>query len=64
MKKLIIVGLVVMFTSGIAFAGGGQNTIRERGDKGKGTLQGQGTTSTGSSAQGAATQGRSQQRGK
>ena len=46
MKRLIMVLIVVMFTTGLAFASGGKN---------QGTT-GQGTTSTGTTSQGAGTQ--------
>ena len=46
MKRLIMVLIVFMFTTGLAFASGGQN---------QGTT-GQGTTSTGTTSQGAGTQ--------
>jgi len=46
MKRLIMVLVVVMFTTGLAFASGGQN---------QGTT-GQGTTSTGTTTQGSGTQ--------
>ena len=45
-KRLIMVLIVVMFTTGLAFASGGKN---------QGTT-GQGTTSTGTTSQGAGTQ--------
>ena len=48
MKKFLVIMLVIMFTAGAAFAGGGKN----QGSKGKGTV------STGSSAQGSASQDR------
>jgi len=46
MKRLMILILVLMFTTSVAFAAGGKN---------QGTT-GQGTTSTGSTSQGAGTQ--------
>jgi hypothetical protein len=48
MKKIIVLMLVLMLSSSVAFAAGG----KERGDKG------QGTTSTGTSSQGTGTQDR------
>jgi hypothetical protein len=48
LKKLIAVMLVIAFTSGVAFASGGQNQ----------GATGSGTTSTGSGSQGTASQPR------
>lgn len=52
MKKLIIAILFFVLTTGVAFAGGGKNTNQERGTNGSGTV------STGSDAEGAASQSR------
>ena len=49
MKKIIILALALLLTSGVAFASGGKN----HGSKGKGTV------STGSGSKGSATQTRS-----
>ena len=52
MKKLIIAIVFLVLTSGLLFAGGGQNTNQEQGTNGIGEQ------STGSAAQGAASQDR------
>ena len=44
MKKLIIAIVFLVLTSGLLFAGGGQNTLQKRGENGKGTISTEKTT--------------------
>ena len=66
MKKLIIVGLIVMLTFGIAFAGGDQNQNQHenqnRGEQGDDMGQGNTERSTGDEQKGEGVQDHAQER--